>query len=597
MRILFLAHSFNSLTQRLYVELTERGHEVSIEFDINDAVTVEAVRQYRPDLIVAPFLKRAIPEEVWGRHVCLIVHPGIPGDRGPSALDWAITDGEAEWGVSVLQANGELDAGPVWASEYFAMREARKSSLYRNEVAGAAVAALLQAIERFAQRGFAPTSQDYGQPGIRGRPHPFMAQTDRYINWSIDDTQTVLRKIHAADGFPGVEDKIFDEPCFLYDACAEDTLRGAPGEVIARRHGAICRATVDGAVWIGHLKKIIPGERAFKLPAALALGEQLRYVPESPLPLEVPPTRRTYKEIWYEEKNGVGYLHFDFYNGALSTEQCERLREAYLKIRRRPTRVIVLMGGADFWSNGLHLNCIEAADSPADESWRNINAMNDLAEAILRTDTHLTIAALQGNAGAGGVFLALAADRVYARAGVILNPHYRGMGNLYGSEYWTYLLPKRVGATHAHRITENRLPIGTAVAKRLGLIDGCFGDDVAEFRRRVEQIAKALAADAAYTAQLARKRQQRERDEMAKPLADYRSEELERMKLNFYGFDPSYHVARYNFVFKIPRSWTPRYLARHRRLDWKPSQALRNQDLPGPASESPRWGWEGYTGR
>ncbi len=67
-----------------------------------------------------------------------------------------------------------------------------------------------------------------------------------------------------------------------------------------------------------------------------------------------------------------------------------------------------------------------------------------LREEILATDTQLTIAALRGNAAAGGVFLALAADTVLARRGIVLNPHYRNMGNLYGSEYWTYLLPKRL---------------------------------------------------------------------------------------------------------------------------------------------------------
>jgi putative two-component system hydrogenase maturation factor HypX/HoxX len=36
------------------------------------------------------------------------------------------------------------------------------------------------------------------------------------------------------------------------------------------------------------------------------------------------------------------------------------------------------------------------------------------------------------------------------------------------------------------------------------------------------------------------------------------------MRLNFYGFDPSYHVARYNFIHKIPKSRTPLTLARHR---------------------------------
>lgn len=570
MRMLFLTHSFNSLTQRLYVELTGRGHEISIEFDINDAVTAEAVRLFQPDLIVAPYLRRAITETVWRNHLCLVVHPGIIGDRGPSALDWAILNGEPEWGVTVLQANGEMDAGPVWASANFRMRETRKSSLYRNEVTEAAVTAVLQAIDRFASGRYAPSLPD---AGARGQWRPLMTQSNRKIGWSADDSRTILRKINSGDGAPGVVDEIGGEHCHLYDACEEDSLRGKPGEIIARRHGAICRATRDGAVWIGHLKRIVAGEKTFKLPAAVALPEIMTSVPEIPLSLDVSRGRKTYKEIWYEEKGGAGYLHFDFYNGAMSTEQCQRLLEAYKQARQRPTRVIVLMGGQDFWSNGIHLNRIEAADSPADESWRNINAMDDLVQAIITTDNQLTIAALRGNAGAGGAFLALAADRIYARAGVVLNPHYKNMGNLHGSEYWTYLLPKRVG-DHGREIMENRLPLGAAAAKHLGLIDDCFGNDADDFATQIEAIAATLAGDVSYEELLRQKRRRRARDEADKPLAQYRAEELERMKLNFYGFDPSYHVARYNFVFRVPNSWTPLHLARHRSISSrKPASA------------------------
>ena len=139
MRILFLTHSFNSLTQRLYCELQARGHEISIEFDIADSVAEEAVALFRPDLIIASFLKRAIPESIWAKHLCLVVHPGVPGDRGPSALDWAIQRGCREWGVTVLQAEEEMDAGPVWATANFALRNAKKSSIYRNEVTEAIV--------------------------------------------------------------------------------------------------------------------------------------------------------------------------------------------------------------------------------------------------------------------------------------------------------------------------------------------------------------------------------------------------------------------------------------------------------------------------
>ena len=567
MKILFLTHSFNSLAQRLYIELTRCGHEVSIEFDINDAVTAQAVELYRPDLIVAPFLKRAIPEEIWRNHVCFVVHPGIVGDRGPSALDWAIMRDCQEWGVTVLQASGEMDAGDIWAAETFPMRLAKKSSLYRNEVVEAAVRAVLAAVERFQSGKFKPTPLDYSDPGVLGRLHAPIRQADRAIDWNRDDTRTLLKKIHAADGFPGVLDTLYGSAYYLFDACAEDTLRGdKPGEIIAQRNGAVCRATSDGAVWIGHLKRKPDGELTLKLPATLALEKHLASVPEVPLDPFAPCTGETWRDIWFEQKNSVGYLHSDFYNGAMSSAQCERLREAYLAATRRTVRVIVLLGGADFWSNGIHLNCIEAAASPADESWRNINAMNNLTRAIVTTGSQLTIAALQGNAGAGGVFLSLAADQVYAREGVVLNPHYKGMGNLHGSEYWTYLLPRRVGGERAAALMQNRLPVDAMEAREMGLIDGCFGVDREDFVARIEQIAAGLAASPDYAALLQKKIDRRACDERVKPLDAYRAEELQHMKLNFYGFDPSYHVARYNFVYKIPHAWTPLYLARHRRI-------------------------------
>jgi hypothetical protein len=212
MRILLLTHAFNSLTQRLGAELQKRGHEISIEFDIADSVAEEAVALFRPDLIVAPYLRRAIPESIWQQNVCLIVHPGIIGDRGPSALDWAIQAGEGEWGVTVLQAEAEMDAGPVWASATFPLRAAKKSSIYRNEVTQAANSAVLQAVERYASGGFAPVPLAVCRDA-RGGLRPLIKQTDRVIDWQRDDTATVLRKINAADGFPGVADTLFGEVC------------------------------------------------------------------------------------------------------------------------------------------------------------------------------------------------------------------------------------------------------------------------------------------------------------------------------------------------------------------------------------------------
>jgi putative two-component system hydrogenase maturation factor HypX/HoxX len=564
-RILLLAHAFNSLTQRLFVELGRAGHRVAVELDVNDRLTEEAVALHEPDLVVAPFLKRAIPESVWRNLPCLVVHPGVKGDRGPSALDWAIMDGERSWGVTVLQANGEMDAGDIWASVEFPMREATKASLYRNEVTEAAVQALALSLQRFAQPGFRPEPLDGVRTGVRGRLRPAMRQADRTLDWNRHDTGAILRRLRAADGVPGVLDAIAGLSCYLYGAHPEGRLRGVAGEVIAQRAGALCRATVDGAVWITHAKRA-DGGPALKLPAAMALGDAVRGIPEEPLAPQTTVDYPTWRPIIYEEHGPVGVLHFPFYNGAMATEDCAQLHAAYAHACSRPVRVIVLAGGPDFWSNGIDLNRIEAADDPAEESWRNINAMNDLVRAIVVNDRQLTVAALAGNAGAGGVFLALAADRVFARDGAILNPHYKAMGNLYGSEYWTYLLPRRVEPARATAIVDNRLPVGAREAMAWGLVDDCVAGSPATFLAEIERRALELADPARFAQEIAAKARRRAADEQAKPLERYRDEELERMKLNFFGFDSSYHVARYNFVYKRPRSRTPSHLAPHRAL-------------------------------
>ena len=570
MRILLLTHAFNSLTQRLGAELQRRGHEISIEFDIADSVAEEAVALFRPDLIIAPYLRRAIPESIWKRHACLIVHPGIVGDRGPSALDWAIQAGEAEWGVTVLQAEAEMDAGPVWASSVFPLRAAKKSSIYRNEVTQAASQAVLQAVERFGS-GYAPIPLAECKEA-RGCLRPLMKQAERAIDWQHDDTATVLRKINAADGFPGVADALFGVPCHIFDAWPEATLCGAPearnGELLARRETAVLRKTIDGAIWIGHAKR----EGDFKLPVALAFPDEFTSLPDAPLEGWWRVEGATWQDIAYEESGGVGFLNFEFYNGAMSTGQCRRLREALAWARQRPVGVLVLMGGADFWSNGIHLNVIEAASlrdgSPADESWDNITAMNDLARELIETGDQVTVAALAGNAGAGGCFLARAADLVWAREGVMLNPHYKNMGNLYGSEYWTYLLPRRVGEEAARAIMRNRQPLTAQGAVEAGFTDACLAGDPDAFRIDVARRAAEIASAPDLAARLDAKRARRLQDEAEKPLAQYRDEELSQMRRNFYGFDPSYHVARHHFVRKSLASWTPRHLARHRDLGW-----------------------------
>ena len=97
-------------------------------------------------------------------------------------------DGAGRWGVTVLQANAEMDAGDIWASVEFTMPGGSKSSVYRTEVADAAVEAVLLAVARFAGGCYRPEPLDYSRPGVTGTCRPPCRQADRRISWQEDPT-------------------------------------------------------------------------------------------------------------------------------------------------------------------------------------------------------------------------------------------------------------------------------------------------------------------------------------------------------------------------------------------------------------------------
>ena len=106
---------------------------------------------------------------------------------------------------------------------------------------------------------------------------------------------------------------------------------------------------------------------------------------------------------------------------------------------------------------------------------------------------------------------------------------------LHGSEYWTYTLPRRVGAREAARLTSACLPVSPASALRSGLIDRVIAADPAGYRAQVAALAEQLARSPDYPARLAAKARQLAAAEKQRPLAAYRAAELAIMSRNFSG--------------------------------------------------------------
>lgn len=193
--------------------------------------------------------------------------------------------------------------------------------------------------------------------------------------------------------------------------------------------------------------------------------------------------------------------------------------------------------------------------------------MNDFVLEVLKCTSKYVMSAMHGSAGAGGVMMALAADQVIAREGVILNAHYKSMGGLYGSEYWTYLLPRRVGDDMAAQLIKRCLPISAESGKRIGLLDDVIYHDVhnpSSFHDQIVRIAEKKAKDQHLQTYLEIKAEELQSNEDSDPLSAYREAELEKVKENLFNADSEFHATRKAFVYKDSPTSTPGYLATHR---------------------------------
>jgi len=538
LKITLLVSAFNGLTQGVYVALRDRGFLVNVTYAINPTQIQEEIEAFNPQIILCPFLKSYLPKEIYENYPTFIFHPAPIGDRGAYSLDYAVFNEEKAWGGVWLRANELYDGGDIYASGHFEMRESYKASIYRQEMLRMATSTLDELFENI--------EQEKSTPQILNPIHEPFTQAMRAIDWQRDSTDEIIKKINCSDSLPGVLDEILGVNCYLFGVWREDKFRGKPKEVLAKRDGAICLGTVDGAVWISHLKEV----DRFKLPATYVLKDKIKGIKEDRLPLLFDKSYATFYETSVEFRDNVAYLCFNFHNGAMSTAQCIRLKYAveYLKTQ---CEVLVLVGGMDFFSNGIHLNILEDSQKQGEDGWANINAMNDLIKSIIFADEIVTVASFARNAGAGGVFLGLACDYVVAKEGIVLNPHYKTLG-LTGSEYHTYSLPKRVGEEKSRELLDACLPISVESAKELGMVDEVFAHD--EYYEALHTFAKSKFDDDFIWEKQEFLEENEERIEALKEA------EIEVMYPEFWDDNSSFHTLRREFVWKVCPTQTPRRL-------------------------------------
>ena len=139
-----------------------------------------------PDAIVVCAYGLYIPPRLLERALWLNVHPSLlPRWRGAAPVERAILAGDEETGVTIHRTVEELDAGPVAASEPFALGELDAGGVY--ECSGEIAARLIDAV--LPEPAFVPQAAEGATYAEK------ITSADRELN--LDDSLDAWRRVRA----------------------------------------------------------------------------------------------------------------------------------------------------------------------------------------------------------------------------------------------------------------------------------------------------------------------------------------------------------------------------------------------------------------
>lgn len=130
---------------------------------LRDATVQAEIKALAPELIVVVAYGRILPPEVLGipRHGCINLHVSLlPKYRGAAPVQWAVINGDAETGVSIMQLDEGLDTGDILMVERLAIGPEETSGEVFSRVSSIGAALLTRCISELAAGRVTPKAQN-----------------------------------------------------------------------------------------------------------------------------------------------------------------------------------------------------------------------------------------------------------------------------------------------------------------------------------------------------------------------------------------------------------------------------------------------------
>ena len=171
---------------------------------------ISELRELKPDLIVVVAYGQILPQTILDlpKFGCLNVHTSLlPKYRGAAPIQWAIANGDAETGVTIMKMDAGLDTGPILSTRRTPILPEDDSQTLHDRLA------------RLGAELLAETVSDYIAGKISPQPQPSegssyaakIKREDGRIDWSKPAVQ-IWNRLRAFTPWPGAFTFLQAEP-------------------------------------------------------------------------------------------------------------------------------------------------------------------------------------------------------------------------------------------------------------------------------------------------------------------------------------------------------------------------------------------------
>ncbi|HEV2695658.1 MAG TPA: methionyl-tRNA formyltransferase [Verrucomicrobiae bacterium] len=216
---------------------------------------IAELRALTPDLIVVVAYGQILPQSILDLppHGCVNVHTSLlPKYRGAAPIQWAIANGDAETGVTIMRMDAGLDTGPVLSLSRTAIVPADDSQILHDRLAGLGAQLLAETIPGYVEGKIQP----HPQPAEGSTYAAKIKKENGQIDWNLPAKQ-VWNRLRAFTPWPGAF-------TFFPAATKPQLLKiwklevveksGRAGEVLSADKDGITVACGEGAVRILELQ-------------------------------------------------------------------------------------------------------------------------------------------------------------------------------------------------------------------------------------------------------------------------------------------------------------------------------------------------------